>query len=211
MFIPTLESVKLIHKVDKYMIESVCKDLRRSMDDGHEAIPVSINFSRLDFELTDIITHLELMIEKYNIPKTALHVEITESALMDDTNVLEESAKKIKEAGYALWLDDFGSGYSSLNVLKDYEFDVMKLDMAFLKNFSNKNEKAKQLIVSIIQLANKLGMNTLCEGVETEEQRDFLKSVDCGRLQGYLFGKPMPYEEARDKIDNGFYTVSKNI
>ena len=211
MFIPTLESVKLIQKVDKWMIECVCRDIRRFMDEGNKPIPVSINFSRLDFELTDIISHLEEMVKKYNIPKDALHVEITESALMDDTNILEESAKKIKEAGYALWLDDFGSGYSSLNVLKDYDFDVMKLDMAFLKNFSKDNKKAKELIESIIEMAKKMGMRTLCEGVETEEQREFLASVNCERLQGYLFGKPMPYEEVTGKISNKEFTVSKNL
>ena len=211
MFIPTLESVKLIHKVDMAVIEAVCRDIRRFMDSGLKPIPVSINFSRLDFELCDIIGHLEKMIEKYNIPKDALHVEITESALMDDTHLLEEAAKKIKDAGYALWLDDFGSGYSSLNVLKDYDFDVMKLDMAFLKNFSQDNEKAKKVIKSVFEMARQLGMNTLAEGVETKEQQEFLASVHCEKLQGYLFGKPFTYDEAAGKIANKEFILSEKL
>ena len=210
MFVPTLESVKLIHKVDAYLVERVCADIRKTMDAGLPAVPVSINFSRHDFECMDAIGHLEEMVKKYNIPKEMLHVEITESAMMDNVSVLLDASHKLKAAGYALWLDDFGSGYSSLNVLKDFEFDVMKIDMVFLKNFE-KNEKAKPLIESIVQMANKMGMRTLTEGVETDAQKDFLKSVHCERLQGYLFGKPISYDDFLTKIKNKEFKVSKKL
>ena len=210
MFVPTLESVKLIHKVDAYLVERVCADIRKTMDAGLPAVPVSINFSRHDFECMDAIGHLEEMVKKYNIPKEMLHVEITESAMMDNVSVLLDASRKLKAAGYALWLDDFGSGYSSLNVLKDFEFDVMKIDMVFLKNFE-KSEKAKPLIESIVQMANKMGMRTLTEGVETDAQKDFLKSVHCERLQGYLFGKPISYDEFLAKIKNKEFKVSKKL
>ena len=210
MFVPTLESVKLIHKVDAYLVERVCQDLRRTMDAGLPVVPVSINFSRHDFECMDAIGHLEEVVKKYNIPKEMLHVEITESAMMDNVEILLDASHKLKKAGYALWLDDFGSGYSSLNVLKDFDFDVMKIDMVFLKNFE-KNEKAKPLIESIVQMANKMGMRTLTEGVETDEQRAFLKTVKCERLQGYLFGKPISYDDFINKVKNNDFKVSKNL
>ena len=210
MFVPTLENVKLIYKVDAYIVERVCQDIRRTMDAGLPAVPVSINFSRHDFECMDAIGHLEETVKKYNIPKHMLHVEITESAMMDNVELLLDAVHKLKGAGYALWLDDFGSGYSSLNVLKDFEFDVMKIDMVFLKNFEN-SEKAKPLIESIVQMANKMGMRTLTEGVETDTQKNFLKSIKCERLQGYLFGKPINYDDFITKIKSKEFKVSKNL
>lgn len=209
-FIPTLEKTKLIYKVDSAIIETVCRDLRYCFDHNLPAVPVSINFSRLDFELMDAIGVLEKAVEKYNIPKEYLHIEITESALMEDAEMLMNAAKSLKEKDYALWLDDFGSGYSSLNVLKDYDFDVLKIDMLFLRNFQG-NKKAKTLLESVISMADKLGMRTLSEGVETNEQREFLRSVGCEKLQGYLYGKPIPFEELQDKIKDGTYIVSDKL
>ena len=211
-FVPTLEETKLIHKLDAWIIEKVCIDIRDALDleDGIPVLPVSINFSRLDFELMDAVTHLENMVKKYNIPKELIHVEVTESALTDSDTQLFKDIHTLKERGYALWLDDFGSGYSSLNVLKDFEFDVLKLDMKFLSTFS-KNPRTKPLIESVIQMANKLGMRTLTEGVETKEEQKFLKSAHCDRLQGYLFGKPYPLEVLREKIQSGTLIVSRDL
>jgi EAL domain-containing protein (putative c-di-GMP-specific phosphodiesterase class I) len=107
-----------------------------------------------------------------------------------------------------LWLDDFGSGYSGLNVLKEYEFDVMKIDMKFLQHFGE-NEKAKIILKNIVSLAKDIGMGTLTEGVETEEAFNFLKEIGCERLQGYLFGKPMPRETLLEKINQGTYVMAK--
>ncbi len=209
-FVPALEDNKLIHKLDAYIFESVCKDIRKNMDAGLPVVPVSINFSRLDFQLMDAIGFLEGLIKKYNIPKDFIHVEVTESALMEDENLLKKSVSSLKEKGYAVWLDDFGSGYSSLNVLKDYNFDVVKIDMVFLKGFE-KNEKSKVLIKSIIELAKLLKMRTLTEGVETKEHVEFLKEAGCERLQGYYFGKPMSYEEFMAKFDSGEFKVAKEL
>ena len=112
--------------------------------------------------------------------------------------------------GYAVWLDDFGSGYSSLNALKDYEFDVLKLDMDFIRGFKG-SKKEKALINAVVNMAEDIGMKTLCEGVETMEQAEFLESANCGRLQGYLYGKPLSYEELYKKIKDGEYKLSKDI
>ncbi|MBQ9862496.1 MAG: EAL domain-containing protein, partial [Lachnospiraceae bacterium] len=106
----------------------------------------------------------------------------------------------LKNLGFKLWLDDFGSGYSSLNMLKDYSFDVMKIDMVFLKHFGE-NDKSKTILQSIVNLADSINMETLTEGVEEEEQAEFLKSIGCKRLQGYLFGKAMPKDELKEKYE----------
>ena len=206
-FIPVLEDYRLIHKLDKSIFESVCKDIRASLDAGKPVVPVSLNFSRLDFELMDAVGELEALVEKYGISKDLIHVEVTESALTDNFSVLNNAMNKIKESGYALWLDDFGSGYSSLNVLKDYQFDVIKLDMRFLSNLED-NEKSRTLIDCIIQMAKRINMLTLTEGVETEFQADFLSKVGCNRLQGYLFGKPIPKETLYERIDKNELIVS---
>lgn len=209
-FIPVLEETRLIHKLDVHIINYVCKNLRKAMDEGRAIVPVSINFSRLDFELMDAVQVLQDTIEKYNIPKEYIHVEITESALSEDARLLEQAFKRIKDYGLGVWLDDFGSGYSSLNVLKDYAFDVVKIDMKFLQNFEQ-NEKSKDILDCIIQLANRLGMRTLTEGVESESQSKFLEEIGCDRLQGYLFGKPFRLEEFEQLIKEEKFVVSKEI
>ena len=154
-FIPVLEETRLIHKLDRCIIDCVFKNMRLALDNGRDVVPVSINFSRLDFELMDVVKTLDDAINKYNIDKRYVHVEITESALVNNENFLNTKIKNLKDLGYAVWLDDFGSGYSSLNVLKDFTFDVVKIDMKFLTNFDS-NEKTKDILDCIIQLSNRL-------------------------------------------------------
>ncbi|MBR0488048.1 MAG: EAL domain-containing protein, partial [Treponema sp.] len=145
-------------------------------------------------------------IQKYGITKDQIHVEITETALADSGKKIQDAMEQFRKQGYALWLDDFGSGYSGLNVLKDFNFDMMKIDMKFLSKFSE-NQKTQPILTSIIALAQKIGMQTLTEGVETEDAYKFLKEAGCQRLQGYLFGKPMIRKEFYDKITSGEYEV----
>ena len=209
-FIPVLEEYRLIHKLDRAIYEFAFRDLRAAMDAGKPVMPVSLNFSRLDFELMDAVTALDDLAAKYRISKELVHVEVTESALMDNYSKLNEAMERIKALGYALWLDDFGSGYSSLNVLKDYHFDVVKIDMRFLSNLEN-SEKSKTLIDCIIQMANRINMLTLTEGVETRAQAEFLHSVGCDRLQGYLFGRPMPLDALYERIEKGELIVSDRL
>ena len=206
-FIPVLEEYRLIHKLDKAIFESVCRDLRAALDAGKPVVPVSLNFSRLDFELMDAVQELESLVTRYGISKDLLHVEVTESALTDNFLKLNEAMNRIKELGYSLWLDDFGSGYSSLNVLKDYQFDVIKIDMRFLSNLES-SEKSRTLIDCIVKMADRINMLTLTEGVETEMQAEFLNKIGCGRLQGYLFGKPIPKTSLYERIDRGELVVS---
>jgi EAL domain-containing protein (putative c-di-GMP-specific phosphodiesterase class I) len=205
-FVPILEEYHLIPKLDLCVMETACKDIKEAIDNKRPVVPISINFSRLDFELVNPAEELERCTKKYGISRLFLHIEITESALLASDEKLRTALETFRKNGNSLWLDDFGSGYSGLNVLKDYPFDLMKIDMAFLSEFS-KESKSLPILTSIVALAQKIGMQTLSEGVETEEARDFLKSIGCQRLQGYLFGKPMPKRELSEKIAGGVYVV----
>ncbi len=209
-FVPVLESSQLIYKLDKEILRLVCQDIRHNLDKGLPVLPVSINFSRADFGVIDIVQVVEETVKQYDVPHDLLHIEITESALTDEEDTLKNTINRLHEKGFATWLDDFGSGYSSFNVLKDYEFDVLKLDMKFLTGF-NGNERAKALIRSVIAMADQIGMKTLCEGVETAEQAEFLEEASCGRLQGYLYGKPLTYEELMGRIETGEYNLAKEL
>ena len=189
------------------MLKNACLDIKNLMDTGRKPLPVSINFSRMDFIDVDIVSMIEEVVSKYDVDKKLLHIEITESALMDDGDKLHEAVDKLHKLGYIVWLDDFGSGYSSFNVLKDFEFDLVKLDMMFLSSFST-NPKSKVIINSVVKMAQNIGLATLCEGVETIEQADFLASIGVDKLQGYLYGKPQTYEEIKEKIDNKEYKIA---
>ncbi len=197
-FIETLEEYHEIHKLDQCIIEQVCRDLREDIDAGRNVVPVSLNFSRLDFELYDVPAFLSSMTEKYQLPSSLLDVEITESALTDQLGILQDNMSRLRKNRFSLWLDDFGSGYSSLNVLKDFSFNVLKIDMMFLRDFP-KNSKSVPIITMVVSLARQLDMVTLCEGVETEEQFRFLQSVGCDKAQGYYFSKPLPREQLLEK------------
>lgn len=207
-FIAILEEYRQIYKLDLCMVEAVCRDYREAVDSGKPFVPVSLNFSRLDFELCDIVGSLCEIIERYNVPKEFIDVEVTESALTDQQDFLPKAIKSLREMGYKVWLDDFGSGYSSLNVLKDYHFDVLKIDMKFLTGFDS-NEKTRPILENIVDLTKQLDMLSLSEGVETQEQFDFLAKIGCNRAQGYLFSKPLPLEELRAKLDSGELRISK--
>ena len=203
VFIEVLESVHLIHRLDIYMIDQVCSDLRDDIDSGYAVEPISVNLSRLDFELCDIMSEIDKCRDKYDIPKKLLHIEVTESAIAAGTDFLGKHIKKFRDAGYEVWMDDFGAGYSSFNNLKDYDFDVIKIDMGFLREFET-NQKSRIILASIVNMAKELGIHTLAEGVETEEQYEFLLKIGCEKMQGYLFGKPKPVSEFVRSVDCSF-------
>ena len=200
-FIDTLEQFHLIHKVDAYVIERVCKDYNEIIKNSDVIVPASVNISRLDFELCDVCSIVEETRKKYNVPRNMLDIEITESALNDNIGHLKSECIKLRELGYQIWLDDFGSGYSSLNSLTEYSLDVLKLDMVFLRSFDH-NSKTGILMNYIVDGARGMGLIPLCEGVETEEHFEFLKKIGCEKAQGFFFGKPMPMEETKQMAMN---------
>lgn len=202
VFIPVLEKMNLIHLLDSYIIEETAKLYVKLRKEGWPVVPVSVNLSRMDFDAMDPFDFLEHIVSTYQVPRRFFRIEVTESALTLNGKAMKKELSRFREAGYQLWLDDFGSGYSSLNVLKEFPFDELKIDMAFLRNF---NEKGREIIRSIILMAKNLSIHTLAEGAETEEQVEFLKKSGCERIQGFYFGKPMPWEEVREKITSGTY------
>jgi diguanylate cyclase (GGDEF)-like protein len=193
-FIDTLEEFRQIHKLDIHVIELVCRDYNLGRELNRTVLPVSINLSRLDFELCDIAGEVARLSSEYGVPEQYLDIEITESALSRNRDELDRAMESFRGAKHTLWLDDFGAGYSSFNALKDYSFDVLKIDMKFLEDFG-KNDRFEPILHSIIDLCRKLNMISLTEGVETREQLEFLKRCGCDRVQGYLFSRPVPMEE----------------
>ena len=191
-FISTLEDTNQIYKLDCYMVDRVCSDIHDRISWGEEMVPVSINFSRLDFLICDMLDVVEKAVEKYDIPRDYLHIEITESMVVSDGELMHKVLDSFRAKGYGIWMDDFGSGYSSLNLLKDFNFDVLKLDMKFLSSFT---VKSKAVVKSVVTMAKDIGIFTLAEGVETAEEVEFLKEIGCGRLQGYYYGRPEPLED----------------
>ena len=209
-FIEILEEYRQIYKLDKYIIKMVCRDYREAADNNKPFAPVSVNFSRLDFELCDIVEYLCETVNEYNVPKEYIDIEITESALTDQQEFLPNALKNLRESGHKVWLDDFGSGYSSLNVLKDYHFDVLKIDMKFLSGFKN-NEKTRPILKNIVNLTKQLNMVSLSEGVESKEQFEFLCNIGCDRAQGFLFSKPVPLTILREQIAAGHLSIDKSF
>lgn len=196
-FIHVLEENMLIHKLDLCIVRLVCEDYQRERKAGHRFVPVSFNLSRLDFDLCDILGEVDKIVTEYEIPKDMLHIEITESMLSDNDFHVRKTMELFHEAGYQVWMDDFGSGYSTLNVLKDYSFDEIKIDMRFL---SDSGERSRRIVTSVVDMAKKIGIQTLAEGVETKEQLDFLRKIGCEKIQGYFYGKPQPFDEGVRKI-----------
>ncbi len=212
-YIGILEDSHLIHKHDMYMVEQICRDYTQ-MQAEHTAVPISINLSRVDFMECDVIGIIEMLVKKYNVPKQMLNFEVTESA--EGRENLSSQVATLRKAGYEIWMDDFGSGYSSLNDLKEYEFDVLKNDMQFLTDFNDTEKALKSRIIlnSNILMAKKLGIRTLAEGVETEDQMNFLKNAGCDILQGYFYSKPIPLANLKglklqyeDPEDAEYYNV----
>lgn len=192
IFIPVLEEAHLIHKLDAYILHAVAKMIRRCLDTGLPALPVSVNLSRLDFMFQDPFSTTEAIRQKYGLPLGLIQIEITENALVDKMEPVLEGLQKFQQSGYPVLLDDFGSGYSSLNVLKDYDFDTIKFDMKFLHPFT---EKSRKILKYLVSMAKDLSIHTLAEGAETREQCEFLRSIGCEKIQGYYYGKPMPCED----------------
>ncbi|MDD6351808.1 MAG: EAL domain-containing protein [Lachnospiraceae bacterium] len=191
-FIGPLEKSHQIWKLDRSVISQVIQQIAERSGRGEPEIPVSINLSRIDFIVCDIFQEIEKLVQAYDVPRRMLHIEVTESIMMSGNSNIPETLDAFRNAGYEIWMDDFGSGYSTLNLLKDYSFDVLKLDMIFLRSDS---PRSRDIITSVVEMDKRIGIRTLAEGVETAEQAEFLKKIGCEKMQGYYFGKPMPYDE----------------
>ena len=191
-FIPVFERNGFINKLDTYMWERVCSLLRNWLDQGRDVVPISVNISRVDIADSSLLLTLNNIVEKYRVPESLLRLEITESAYMDNPEQLITTVNRLRESGFLVEMDDFGSGYSSLNMLKNVPVDVLKLDMKFLSNI---DERGGNILNSVVRMAHWLGLPVIAEGVETLAQADYLQSVGCQVMQGYYYAKPMPVED----------------
>ncbi len=198
-FIPVFERNGFIVKLDRFVWEEVCRFLKAQRDAGEKVIPVSVNVSRMNFYNLDLLEFLLGLLEKYELEPWMLKLEITESAYTDNPHQLISVVKVFREEGFPVLMDDFGSGYSSLNMLKNLPVDVLKIDMAFVRELE-KSERARAILKSIMHLAFDLGMGVVVEGVETKAQVDFLASIGADDIQGYYFSKPLPVPDFVEKL-----------
>ena len=193
-FIPVLENAGLIHLLDLYMWEQAVKQLAEWKKIGREDLHISVNISAKDQYHMDIYETLKKLAEDYEVNPKNLRLEITETIFITEVESHLRLVRKLQEYGFEIAIDDFGSGYSSLNILKDISANELKIDMVFLQETKNKERGAK-IVASVIKLSKQLGMTVVVEGVETKEQVEMLKALDCDVYQGYYFAKPVPVAE----------------
>lgn len=198
VFIPIFEKSGFIVRLDRYIWEQACIQLQKWKRQGREHLSISVNISPRDFYYLDLYQILTELVEKYDIAPKNLKLEITETAIMQNLEKQLDLISRLQNYGFTVEMDDFGSGYSSLNMLKDIQVDVLKIDMLFLGKTKDE-ERSRAIIRTIISLSKQLGMLVITEGVETREQVDFLTEIGCDVFQGYYFAKPMPVEDFEKK------------
>lgn len=199
-FIPIFERNGFIMKLDRYVWEEVCKFIKKRLEAGADIKPISVNISRINLYNPELVQIFKDLVKKYDIPTDMLELEFTESAYTDNPQLMLQTMAELQKSGFKVEMDDFGSGYSSLNMLKDVAVDVLKIDLNFLSKTSN-SEKAIIIMSSIMRMARWLGIPSIVEGVETEEQIQYLKSIGCPSVQGYYFSKPLPEAEFIEYMD----------
>jgi len=197
-FIPIFEKNGFITKLDDYMIEEVAYLQSQWIKQGRKIVPISVNVSRAHFTQSDLAEHICSIVDKYHVPHNVIEIELTESAFFDDKKLLLSTIEKLRKYGFSVSMDDFGAGYSSLNSLKEMHIDVLKIDADFFRG-ADVEERGMLIVSEVIDLAKKLNMKIVAEGIESREQVDFLTKQECDLIQGYFFSKPMPVAEFLEK------------
>ncbi len=192
-FIPLIEQNGYIVSLDHYMLEEVCKHLVDIKERGLEMIPISVNYSRICINQEDFVERVCEVVERYRIPKHLIEIEVTESAIIENKERFKEVLQKLQSKGFLIAMDDFGAGYSSLELLQNYRFDILKLDRSLIT--SEENIERKQILLQgFLDIAKRLHITTVAEGVETKEQESMLKAIHCDIMQGYYYAKPVDAE-----------------
>ena len=202
-FVPILEKYGMVTNLDRFIWEAVCRWLRGWLDAGQRAVPVSVNVSQIDVFSIDVPACFAALLEKYSLPASLIKIEITESAYVEDTAVVRDTVRRLREQGFVVLMDDFGSGYSSLNMLHSLNVDVIKLDAQFLHIGENETRRGLNILESIVSMAKTMSIPTIVEGVETQEQINFLSDLGCRYMQGYYFYRPMLVDEFEALIRDG--------
>ncbi|MBR4909545.1 MAG: EAL domain-containing protein [Acidaminococcaceae bacterium] len=201
-FIPVLEEAKLLYKLDLRIVELALQHIIERKEQGLPVVKFSVNISRYDFEQCDMVAEISKRVRNADVSPEMLIIEITETVQGIDQDYLKEQIRRFHEAGFKVWMDDFGTGFSSLDVLQDFDFDLIKLDMQFIQGFG-RNRKNPVIIKKLIEMAYALGIDTLAEGVETKEQIRFLKEIGCDKLQGFYYSRPHPYSTEAEVATDG--------
>lgn len=213
-FIPLFEKNGFIPRLDKYIWEQVCIKLREWKEKGYGLLPVSVNISRADVYHLDLADTLLTITQKYGVNPELLHLEITESAYADNPNQIIATVDNLRKLGFIVEMDDFGSGYSSLNMLNQMEIDVLKLDMEFIRNEMTKPSN-QSILRFVVGMAHWMNLSVVAEGVESKAQVDRLREIGCDYVQGYYFAKPMPVNEFEDLFkkqkNNSTISISRVI
>lgn len=192
LYVPILEEARMIGRLDAFVIENVCRLLHDRKRNGYAVLPVSLNLSRVDFALIHPLEILVKACEKYEITHDLIHAEIRESFRRWSPQVLSEVTESFHQAGFEIWLDDFGSAHSPLNLLHHNDFDVLKIDLDFFRSF---DEKGRRIMTSTVLMAKELKMRVLAQGAETKQQVEFLKRIGCDAVQGFYYQKAEPFED----------------
>ena len=202
-FIPCLENANLIYKLDLYVLERVLDKMKIQQEISGHIVPHSINLSRSDFDACDIVEEIRKRVDAAGMPHDRITIEITESVVGRDFGFMTGQINRFRQLGFPVWMDDFGSGYSSLDVLQSIPFDLIKFDMSFMQKL-DEGDGGKIILTELMKMATSLGLDTVCEGVETQEQVAFLQEIGCSKLQGYFFEKPLPMARILERYDKGF-------
>ena len=194
-FIPCLEDAGLIYKLDLYVLDRVLENMKTQNEEDLYIVPHSINLSRSDFDACDIVEEIRNRVDASGIGRDKICIEITESMIGKDFDYMKGLVERFQALGFPVWMDDFGSGYSSLDVLQSIKFDLIKFDMNFMRKLDESSD-GRIILTEMVKMALSLGIETVCEGVETEEQARFLQEIGCSKLQGYYFSRPVSFKDA---------------
>lgn len=207
-FIPLFERNGFVVEIDKYIWEEACKTIRKWLDEGKEPLPISVNLSRIHFKYDDLVDVIQGLVQKYNVPQKYFELELTESAFLDNEGAVNSTLIRLQQLGFTIAMDDFGVGYSSLNMLRKLPVNVLKLDRGFI-NEATCTERGFIVLNHVIHMAKDLKATVVCEGIETEEQAETLKNAGCDIAQGFLYAKPMPVKDYEDYVYNHKGAYSK--
>lgn len=201
-FIPVLEEAGNIYKLDLYVVEQIIEKIKTIKKSGLYVVPQSVNLSRTDFDACDIVSEICRRMDDAGISHDLLTIEITESSVGTNFEFMKKQVERFRNLGFKVWMDDFGSGYSSLDVLESLKFDLIKFDMRFVQQLEN-GESGKIILTELMRMATALGLETVCEGVEKEDHVEFLKEIGCCKLQGYYYTKPLPLDMILERYRKG--------
>ena len=208
-FIPALEGAGLIHRLDLYVLNQALLKMKSQQKMGLTIVPHSINLSRSDFDSCDIVEETCARVDAAGIAHNMITIEITESIIGRDFDYMKEQIERFRQLGFPVWIDDFGSGYSSLDFLQSIEFDLIKFDMSFMRKL-DEGRNSKIVLAELMRMATAMGVDTLCEGVETESQVRFLREIGCSKLQGYYYCKAISLNEIAERNRKGIQIGYEN-